>query len=469
MAGATEAGASSGDKPASGSFKHVGNKMKRTELYRKYKADKRKAKLARRSAQAKEERGEDGAAKKAARLAANKTRTIENTRDFNPTIINAPNTHQGPGPSNLKKKAGGKRHDEDGASEQDNQDGDDHDEEVVEEQDAAEEMDYDEDPSAPPAILITTSMPSSSTSPHLESLNARSHPAQRTREFVDELLSVFPGAEYRPRAKAQGVGLGKICGWARQRRFDAVLVVNESRKQPFALTVISLPHGPTAFFRLTSIATGDEIYGKARPTPHTPELILNNFTTVLGHRVGKVLQCLFPKIPQLEGRQVVTCHNQRDYIFFRRHRYMFKSDQKTALQEIGPRFTLKLHSLKESLPKGAGVWDGKYTQEYAELEPEELEALVQQGDGEHEEAAAAAEAATATATAGSAAGTAEAKGDELSRSVSNAVAPSSSAAETASTSSLSSKKKRQRGEEDTTGLDFQWKPKMSVSRRNFYL
>ncbi len=46
----------------------------------------------------------DGAAKKAARLAANKTRTIENTRDFNPSIINAPNTHEGPGPSNLGKK-----------------------------------------------------------------------------------------------------------------------------------------------------------------------------------------------------------------------------------------------------------------------------------------------------------------------------------------------------------------------------
>ncbi len=43
--------------------------------------------------------------------------------------------------------------------------------------------------------------------------------------------------------------------------------------------------------------------------------------------------------------------------------------QDRALQEIGPRFTLKLHSLKESLPKGAGVWDGKYTAEYAELEP----------------------------------------------------------------------------------------------------
>ncbi|TKY90402.1 hypothetical protein EX895_000400 [Sporisorium graminicola] len=445
MAGNAEA-SSSGDngasgKSTSGSFKHIGNKMKRTELYRKYKAEKAKAKFSRRSAQAKEERGEDGAAKKAARLSANKTRTIENTRDFNPTIINAPNTHEGPGPSNTKT---GDDHDSDA----DGSDAGEEMEAVQEEQEALEEVDDDEDPNAPPAILITTSMPSSSTSPHLESLNARSHPAEKTRKFVDELLSVFPGAEYRPRSKAQGVGLGKICGWARERRFGAVLVVGESRKEPFALTVIQLPHGPTAFFRLTSIRTGDEIYGKARPTPHTPELILNNFTTVLGHRVGTVFQSLFPKIPHLEGRQVVTCHNQRDYIFFRRHRYMFKSDSKTALQEIGPRFTLKLHSLKESLPKGAGVWDGKYSEEYAELEPEELEALQAQNEGGDEEGAAAA-AAMAD----------EEDGTERSMGGGKAAEASSSL----------SKNKRQRGEEETVGLDFQWKPKMSVSRRNFYL
>ncbi len=119
---------------------------------------------------------------------------------------------------------------------------------------------------------------------------------------------------------------------------------------------------------------------------------------------------------------------------------MFKSDEKTALQEIGPRFTLKLHSLKESLPKGAGVWDGKYSGEYAELEPEEVEALAGQGeDGE----------------GGESEGLAASK--------------SAAAGETGSGSSSGNKKKRQRGEEETTGLDFQWKPKMSVSRRNFYL
>lgn len=63
-----------------------------------------------------------------------------------------------------------------------------------------------------------------------------------------------------------------------------------------------------------------------------------------------MFQALFPPVPEFEGRQVATFHVQRDFIFFRRHRYAFKSTEKTALQEIGPRFTLKLRWMKRGLP-----------------------------------------------------------------------------------------------------------------------
>ena len=102
------------------------------------------------------------------------------------------------------------------------------------------------------------------------------------------------------------------------------------------------------------------------PTSHKPELVLNNFTTRLGHRVGRwlenlypflnerwpvapfqrfiiisgsfyflymrllldsffrMIQSLFPQDPNFRGRRVVTFHNQRDYIFFRHHRCTYK-------------------------------------------------------------------------------------------------------------------------------------------------
>lgn len=57
------------------------------------------------------------------------------------------------------------------------------------------------------------------------------------------------------------------------------------------------------------------------PTEHVPEVILNNFTTRLGHSIGRMFASLFPHDPQFIGRQVATFHNQRDYIFFRFHRW----------------------------------------------------------------------------------------------------------------------------------------------------
>ncbi|KAJ1258319.1 hypothetical protein BS78_10G066600 [Paspalum vaginatum] len=90
------------------------------------------------------------------------------------------------------------------------------------------------------------------------------------------------------------------------------------------------------------------------PTSHKPELVLNNFTTRLGHRVGRMMQSLFPQDPNFRGRRVVTFHDQRDYIFFRHH-----SKPKLFLmaQECGPRITLKLLTLQH------GTFDTK-SEEY---------------------------------------------------------------------------------------------------------
>lgn len=433
MAGA---GADADDnRRKTGSVSHIGNKHKRQDMYQQYRKDKAKSKLKRRLKLAKAERSsKEGKSLRRERLASNKQQTIENTRDFNPTILNLPNTHEVPEwmksqeapPTSVDaqdeedEEDEGEDEEEEDEDEEENEDEDEEEaqnhseapEQVEEEESIEEEVqdpqlakyDMDNDPTAPPAILITTSLPSNSTSPHLTSANARSHPAEAVREFIKELLNVFPGAEYRARAKAKGAGLGKICSWARARRFDAVLVVGEANKKPCSVTLVALPLGPTALFRLTSVELGKEIYGHARPTPHTPELILNNFTTALGHRVGKLLQRLFPLVPDLEGRQVVTAHNQRDFVFFRRHRYEFRSADKAALQEIGPRFTLKLMSLSSGLPKGAGAWNGRFVDELEE---------VPAADDPH-------------------------AGDSAEYSTND-------------------------------GIEFKWKPKMSVSRRNFYL
>ena len=86
-------------------------------------------------------------------------------------------------------------------------------------------------------------------------------------------------------------------------------------------------------------------FEKDKFTEEYPELIAKRFTTKLGERVVRMLQAIFPSIPNVQARQTVTFHNQRDYIFVRRHRYEFKSREDVGIREVGPRFTLRLKSL----------------------------------------------------------------------------------------------------------------------------
>jgi ribosome production factor 1 len=98
-----------------------------------------------------------------------------------------------------------------------------------------------------------------------------------------------------------------------------------------------------------------DIKGHGRASSHKPELVLNNFSTMLGHRVGRMFASLFCQDPNFKGRRVVAFHNQRDFIFFRHHRYIFEEKEKKAdgqtvkvrLQELGPRFTLRLEQLQK--------------------------------------------------------------------------------------------------------------------------
>ncbi|XP_030453163.2 uncharacterized protein LOC115674786 [Syzygium oleosum] len=202
-----------------------------------------------------------------------------------------------------------------------------------------------------PKILITTCR-----------FNSTRGPA-----FISELLEVIPNSHYYRRGTYD---MKKIVEYANHKEFTSVVVVHTNRREPDALLIIGLPDGPTAHFKLSKLVLRKDIKNHGNPTSHEPELVLTNFTTRLGHRIGRLIQSLFPQEPNFRGRRVVTFHNQRDFIFFRHHRYIFESkeskhadskDKKVKndkgekvsqekviarLQECGPRFTLKLVSLQ---------------------------------------------------------------------------------------------------------------------------
>lgn len=263
----------------------IKNKMKRQEVFAKQKMRLNKQRHSERIERAKKE--EENPQLKEERLAENVTETIESKRQFDESVD-------------------------------------------VELQGEDEFKSYFEDGKAP-KVLITT--------------NAKAH--KEAYNFTEVLKELLPGSTFLKRKQQFNMKMmAKFCS---NRDFTDLIVVNEDKKTVNGITFIHLPAGPTFYFSVSSLVYKDRIQGHGRATEHVPELILNNFTTRLGATVGRLFQSLFPQQPEFVGRQVVTLHNQRDFIFFRRHRYMFKNEERVGLQELGPQFTLKLRRIQKGI------------------------------------------------------------------------------------------------------------------------
>lgn len=259
------------------------------------------------------------------RRAKNVPNTLDNMREFDPSMLTA-------NPALPNTEASNSNEAQPGPDDETAQD--------IANDPFAAYFDSISDPSTPPKVLITTSFQAS----------------KATYEFCDELVGVFPGAEFVRRKKGKGFELGRIAGWASGRGYGSMVVVNEDHKKPSKRAIYWYEGGELmdrvgrcyycgSFTKWTncllqayvhrthqanlcvcfppvSIDPDTELsQGHARATPHHPELIQNGFVTRLGHAVGRMFQTLFPPLPEFEGRQVVTLHNQRDFLFFRRHRY----------------------------------------------------------------------------------------------------------------------------------------------------
>lgn len=226
---------------------------------------------------------------------------------------------------------------------------------------------FSTDPPEEPKILITTS------------INSTLHAEAKL------LTSLFPNSKFVRRSShryGHKFSVREIASFASNREYTALIVLEEDLKRPSGLTVVHLPKGPTFHFSVSNWVEGKKMPGHGNPTSHTPELILNNFRTPLGLLTAHLFRSLFPPQPELRGRQVITLHNQRDYIFVRRHRYIFRDKRETeksvvgpdgkvvkgvediraGLQELGPRFTLKLRRIDKGIQRASGqewVWKAR--------------------------------------------------------------------------------------------------------------
>ena len=161
-----------------------------------------------------------------------------------------------------------------------------------------------------PKIIITTSR----------------KPSGAMFKFLENLFTVVPNAYYYAR---RNYHVKEMVKHATARGFTDLLIFNENKTfskgaRVNGLLHVHLPEGPSVMYKLTNLILSKKIRNHGRATSHYPELLLNNFSTRLGHRIGRMFASLFPQKPEFKGRRVVTFHNQRDFIFFRHHRYVFE-------------------------------------------------------------------------------------------------------------------------------------------------
>lgn len=280
-------------KAESDILKKIKNKQLRSQIYGEMKKQEEKEKLKLRRERRKEELEHPELKEK--RLAENVPATIDSKRVFDETV-NA----------------------------------------EVEGQDDFEE--YFKSPEKDPKILLTT--------------NAHAH--KQAYEFAAMLVEIIPNTTFVKRKRQYSMkDMAKYCT---HREFTHLIVINEDKKEVNGMTLIHLPEGPTFYFSINSLVKRKQITGHGSPTDHIPELILNNFTTRLGKTVARLFHSLFPHRPEFQGRQVITLHNQRDYIFFRMHRYIFQENKRVGLQELGPEFTLRLRRIQKGI-KGEVAWE----------------------------------------------------------------------------------------------------------------
>lgn len=323
-------------RPQSRNPGHIKNKLKRSEMYGKYLMEKKAKKRETRIKRAKE------AADLGTDIATTKQtpKTLDNTREVEVTFVK-PN-----------------------------------DEEVIADEANDEFAEYFAD-TIRPKILVTT----------------RPRPSGKIFHFIADLMRFFPQLYFYPR---KTFSIKEIIEQSAEKNFTHLMILGEKSKVCNGMIISHLRRtaaasggdgeyecaGPTAFFKVSNVITSSDVPNHGSATSHVPELVLNGFSTRLGHRVGRFLGSLFPHNAQFQGRQVATFHNQRDYIFVRHHRYIFeeskkdfvektdktKTDEnqegadensqklkrkaekkktKARLQELGPRFTLKLRWIQE--------------------------------------------------------------------------------------------------------------------------
>ena len=122
-------------------------------------------------------------------------------------------------------------------------------------------------------------------------MTTNNRPKGNLFDFLKEIRTCFPHCYYWPR---RNYTLKEIQEYAPTKGYTDLMIWRENKRKVDELILIHLPKGPTAIFKITSPILNEEIRHHGNPTDHYPELILNNFNSKVGRRLGRFFASLFP-------------------------------------------------------------------------------------------------------------------------------------------------------------------------------
>ncbi|KII66187.1 U3 small nucleolar ribonucleoprotein IMP4 [Thelohanellus kitauei] len=164
-------------------------------------------------------------------------------------------------------------------------------------------------------------------------------PSSRLKIFAKEIRLIIPNSQKINRGDMMLEDIVKSCTAA---EYSDLILLHETRGNPDCMIVSHLPYGPTAFFTLSNVVMRHDVPNVETMSEAFPHLIFHNFTRPLGKRTMDILKYLFP-VPKQDSKRVISFINNSDYISFRNHVFASSPDSRDCqLQEIGPRFEMKL-------------------------------------------------------------------------------------------------------------------------------
>ncbi|MCJ1351632.1 MAG: snoRNA-binding rRNA-processing protein imp4 [Icmadophila ericetorum] len=188
-----------------------------------------------------------------------------------------------------------------------------------------------------PRVLVTTSR----------------SPSTRLSAFAKEIRLLLPTSI---RLNRGNLILPNLVSSANSAGLSDLILLHEHRGTPTALTISHFPYGPTASFSLHNVVLRHDIPNASlgRVSESYPHLIFENFNTILGRRVVKILKHLFPpretvttSTPSAKlGNRVVTFKNIEDSVEVRHHVFVKTGYNSVELAEVGPRMTMRLFEIR---------------------------------------------------------------------------------------------------------------------------